>query len=64
MQSFRHPAEESNLVLQNRSLPCCPAHSQGQSCLEYPDLDSNQGLDLRTVRCYPLHHRDEESCQL
>ena len=26
---FRHPAEESNPVLQNRSLPCCPAHSQG-----------------------------------
>ena len=25
---------------------------------KYPDLDSNQGLDLRRVRCYPLHHRD------
>ena len=25
---------------------------------EYPDLDLNQGLDLRRVQCYPLHHRD------
>ena len=25
---------------------------------EYPDLDLNQGLNLRRVRCYPLHHRD------
>ncbi len=24
----------------------------------YPDLDSNQGLDLRRVQCVPLHHRD------
>ena len=23
-----------------------------------PDLDSNQGLDLRRVQCNPLHHRD------
>ena len=25
---------------------------------EYPDLDLNQGLNLRRVQCYPLHHRD------
>lgn len=29
--------------------------------VEYPDLDSNQGLDLRRVRCNPLHHRDRKS---
>ena len=28
---------------------------------EYPDLDSNQGPDLRRVRCNPLHHRDLRS---
>jgi hypothetical protein len=26
--------------------------------VEYPDLDSNQDLDLRRVQCDPLHHRD------
>ena len=30
---------------------------------EYPDLDLNQGLDLRRVQCYPLHHRDRYCCQ-
>ena len=30
---------------------------------EYPDLDLNQGLDLRRVQCYPLHHRDIFFCQ-
>ena len=25
---------------------------------QYPDLDSNQDLNLRRVRCDPLHHRD------
>jgi hypothetical protein len=24
----------------------------------YPDLESNQDLDLRRVQCDPLHHRD------
>jgi hypothetical protein len=33
---FRHPAEESNPVLQNRSLLCCPAHSQGKSPRSIP----------------------------
>ena len=28
------------------------------SISQYPDLDLNQGLDLRRVQCYPLHHRD------
>ena len=26
---------------------------------QYPDLESNQDLDLRRVRCDPLHHRDK-----
>ena len=26
--------------------------------LKYPNLESNQDLDLRRVRCDPLHHRD------
>ena len=26
---------------------------------KYPDLDLNQGLDLRRVQCNPLHHRDK-----
>ncbi len=26
---------------------------------QYPDLESNQGLDLRRVQCDPLHHRDK-----
>ena len=30
---------------------------------EYPDLDLNQGLDLRRVQCYPLHHQDKSCCQ-
>lgn len=25
---------------------------------QYPDLESNQDLDLRRVQCDPLHHRD------
>lgn len=25
---------------------------------KYPDLDLNQGLDLRRVQCFPLQHRD------
>lgn len=51
------PAEELNLVWQFRGLPCDPAHPQGISN-QYPDLESNQDLDLRRVRCDPLHHRD------
>ena len=27
---------------------------------EYPDLELNQGLDLRRVQCVPLHHRDKK----
>src|SRR5579872_1335865 len=34
-----------------------PAHSQGMS-RKYPDLESNQDLDLRRVQCDPLHYRD------
>ena len=49
-------AEESNLVLQLRRLPCYPAHSQGTSILQYPVLESNQVLELRRLPCDPLHH--------
>ena len=28
---------------------------------QYPDLESNQDLNLRRVRCDPLHHRDADS---
>ena len=31
---------------------------------QYPDLDLNQGLDLRRVQCVPLHHRDRQSRRL
>ena len=27
---------------------------------QHPDPDSNRGPDVRTVRCFPLHHRDME----
>ena len=33
-------------------------HTRRLYC-QYPDLDLNQGLDLRRVQCYPLHHRDK-----
>ena len=34
-------------------------HTRKATCFsQYPDLDSNQGPDLRRVRCNPLHHRD------
>jgi hypothetical protein len=36
-------------------------HTRRACVVEYPDLDSNQGLDVRRVRCYPLHHRDVSS---
>ena len=43
-----HPAEELNPVLQNRSLPCCPAHSQGglvlgPLSLRSPSIPTNHG---------------------
>ena len=49
------PPRNRKSVLQNRSLPCCPAHSQGK----YLDQESNLDLNLRRVLCDPLHHRDE-----
>jgi hypothetical protein len=36
----QHPAEESNLVLQFRRLPCCPAHSQ-----DFFDTVSRPGVE-------------------
>ncbi|OHB80101.1 MAG: hypothetical protein A2V98_24855 [Planctomycetes bacterium RBG_16_64_12] len=43
--------------MQFRRPPCCPAHSQG-FLIEYPDQESNVDLELRRLRCDPLHHRD------
>jgi hypothetical protein len=52
--SFQRPTEESNPVLQIRSLPCYPVHLQGKRL----DQELNLDLDLRRVLCDPLHHRD------
>ena len=52
---LEQPVQESNLVLRFRKPLCAPKHSRAT---KYPDLDSNQGPDLRRVRCNPLHHRD------
>src|SRR4051812_36018835 len=85
MFMLQYLAEESNLVLQIRSLPCSSVHTRkaqvarpgiepglaaseagvrsgtltGQ-IFQYLDLESNQDLNLRTVPCVPLHHRDME----
>src|SRR5205823_6508433 len=60
----QHPTEESNLVLQLRTLPCF-RHTRRAST-QYPDLESNRApprravvLDLRRVQCDPLHYRDK-----
>jgi hypothetical protein len=37
---------------------CAIRHTRKALSCKYPDLDSNQGPDLRRVRCNPLHHRD------
>ncbi len=37
-------------------------HTRGAN--HYPDLESNQDLDLRRVPCRPLHHRDYQSRRL
>src|SRR5262249_50594185 len=47
---------ESDLVLQLRRLPCF-RHTR-RAFPQYPDLESNQDLDLRRVQCDPLQHRD------
>ena len=56
----QRPAEELNLVLQLRGLPCCPAHPQGLRC-QCLDQESDLDLDLRRVLCDPLHHRDVQT---
>ena len=49
----------------NRTSSCsfedCRAirHTRRRIASQYPDLESNQDLDLRRVRCDPLHHRDK-----
>ena len=48
----------------NRTSSCsfegCRAirHTRRATIMQYPDLESNQDLDLRRVQCDPLHHRD------
>ncbi len=46
-----------------RSEVCRAIQHTRRPCCQYPDLDLNQGLDLRRVQCYPLHHRDKSRCQ-
>jgi hypothetical protein len=59
----RAPTAWMRLVVQFRGLLCDPAHSR--ACVnQYPELDLNQGLDLRRVQCVPLHHRDMQSRRL
>ena len=69
-----HPAhpEDVNLVAARRGVEPRLAVSKTAvrsgtlaGCVnQYPDLDLNQGLDLRRVRCNPLHHRDKQSRRL
>ena len=58
----QYPAEESNLarLLRRQS---CVLHTR-RACNQYPDLELNQGLDLRRVQCSPLHHRDKQGRRL
>src|SRR5436190_5561562 len=61
-----HP-EDVSAPPRNRTSSCsfedCRAvqHTRRTSSPKYPDLESNQDLDLRRVLCLPLHHRD--SCK-
>jgi hypothetical protein len=52
----QYPTEELNFarLLRRQS---CVLHTR-RACNQYPDLELNQGLDLRRVQCNPLHHRD------
>jgi hypothetical protein len=43
----------------SRSFEDCCAVRHTRRARNYPDLDSNQGLDFRRVPCLPLHHRDD-----
>lgn len=57
-KDHQYPTEESNLarLLRRQS---CVLHTR-RAIKQYPDLESNQGLDLRRVQCNPLHHRDQQ----
>ena len=58
----QYPTEESNLaqLLRRQS---CVLHTRRASS-QYPDLELNQGPDLRRVQCNPLHHRDKQGRRL
>ena len=43
-----------------RSATLAGVRSPGRPVAQYPDLESNQDLDLRRVQCHPLHHRDNQ----
>src|SRR6267142_2444086 len=64
-----HP-EDTSAPPRNRTSSCsfedCRAvrHTRRTSSLHYPDLESNQDLDLRRVQCYPLHHQNKQSRRL
>ena len=61
-RTIKYPTEESNLarLLRRQS---CVLHTR-RACNQYPDLELNQGLDLRRVQCSPLHHRDKQGRRL
>ena len=58
----KYPTEESNLARLLRKQSCI-LHTRRAS-QQYPDLESNQGLDLRRVQCNPLQHRDKQGRRL
>jgi hypothetical protein len=53
------PARSRTWCLDLRRVACSFRHTP--RTIHYLGLDSNQDLDLRRVRCCPLHHRDVQS---
>ncbi len=53
----KHPAEESNLVLQIRSLPCRPSHSQGLGLKSHVSLYGSHDLTNAKVSSSPSRNR-------
>src|SRR5437764_14311351 len=60
--SNAHPAHSEDIAarrgVEPRLAVSRTAVRSGTLAGQYPDLDLNQGLDLRRVQCSPLHHRD------
>ena len=44
-----YPREESNPILDVRSVACRPSHPEDMPKSQYPDQESNLDLDLRRV---------------